>query len=245
WKDLDGWRFISPGSDQMPEGERLQRSFTVLAIDPTPLRGRGRSRRLWAGSARLWSFDTHRHRWTPPSHVLDGSPFSASEISNADPRVMYVGTTKGGIFRSADGGATWCENLAGPDIPARAITSIQAHPALAATVVVTVASTGMWNSGVRLRTGEYMPYGHIFRSHNSGAIWEDLDAGLLPNVAYFSAAYETHKPYRLFVASDVGVWAEIDGYWVHINGNLPNVVVSDLVYHDDSRTLVAATYGRG
>jgi hypothetical protein len=181
----------------------------------------------------------------PPSRAFDGSPISAIEISSVDPRVMYVGTTKGGIFRSTDGGASWCENLAGPDIPARAITSIQSHPALASTVVVTVASTGTSNSGVQLCSGAYMPYGHVFRSRNGGVIWEDIDAGTLPNVAYFSAAYETHPPYRLFVASDLGVWAEIEGYWVHINGNLPNVVVSDLVYHHRDRTLTAATYGRG
>jgi hypothetical protein len=90
-----------------------------------------------------------------------------------------------------------------------------------------------------------MPYGHVFLSRNSGATWEDLDAGALPNVAYFSAAFETHPPYRLFVASDLGVWAFIDNYWVHINGNLPSVVVSDLVYHHRDRTLTAATYGRG
>jgi photosystem II stability/assembly factor-like uncharacterized protein len=242
WQDLAGWKFISPGPDQMPDGERFQRSFTVLAIDPSRRKG---ARRLWAGTARLWSWDTRRLGWRRPSHVFDGSPISAIDISDVDPRVMYVGTTKGGIFRSADGGATWCENLAGPDIPARAITSIQSHPARAATVVVTVASTGMSNSGVRLSTGEYLPYGHVFRSHNGGALWEDIDAGALPNVAYFAAAYETHPPYRLFVASDLGVWAEIEGYWVHINGNLPNVVVSDLVYHHRDRTLTAATYGRG
>jgi photosystem II stability/assembly factor-like uncharacterized protein len=242
WQDLAGWQFISPGPDQMPDGERFQRSFTVLAIDPSTRRG---PRRLWAGSARLWSWDTQRLRWLEPSPVFDGSPISAIDISGADPRVMYVGTTKGGIFRSGDSGATWCENLAGPDIPARAITSIQSHPARASTVVVTVASTGMSNSGVRLTSGEYLPYGHVFRSYNGGEIWEDIDAGALPNVAYFAAAYETHPPYRLFVASDLGVWAEIEGYWVHINGNLPNVVVSDLVYHHRDRTLTAATYGRG
>src|SRR4030095_7179925 len=56
---------------------------------------------------------------------------------------------------------------------------------------------------------------------------------------------ETHPPYRLFVAGDLGVWAEVDNHWVNINGNLPSVVVSDLVYHHRDRTLTAATYGRG
>jgi photosystem II stability/assembly factor-like uncharacterized protein len=242
WKDLAGWQFISPGPDLMPDGERFQRSFTVLAIDPATRRG---SRRLWAGSARLWSWDTKRQRWRAPSQVFDGSPISAIEIAEVNPRVMYVGTTKGGIFHSADGGETWSENLAGPDIPARAITSIQSHPARASIVVVTVASTGVSNSGVRLTTGDYFPYGHVFRSYDGGATWNDVGVDALPNVAYFSAAYETRPPYRLFVASDLGVWAEIEGYWVHINGNLPNVVVSDLVYHHHDRTLTAATYGRG
>jgi photosystem II stability/assembly factor-like uncharacterized protein len=242
WKELSGWKFIGPGPDEMPDGERFQRSFTVLAIDPSTRKG---PRRLWAASARLWSWDTTHQRWMPPSHVFDGSPISAIDISEVNPRVMYVGTTKGGIFRSADSGASWSENLAGPDIPARAITSIQSHPARASIVVITVASTGVSNSGVRLSTGEYLPYGHVFRSYDGGALWDDVGVDALPNVAYFSAAYETHPPYRLFVASDLGVWAEIEGYWVHINGNLPNVVVSDLVYHHRDRTLTAATYGRG
>ena len=242
WKALAGWKFIGPGPDEMPDGERFQRSFTVLAIDPSTRKG---PRRLWAGSARLWSWETKRSRWMPPSQVFDGSPISAIDISEVNPRVMHVGTTKGGIFRSADSGASWSENLAGPDIPARAITSIQSHPARASTVVVTVASTGVSNSGVRLTTGEYLPYGHVFRSYTGGKLWDDIGVDALPNVAYFSAAYETRPPYRLFVASDLGVWAEIDGFWVHINGNLPNVVISDLVYHHRDRTLTAATYGRG
>jgi photosystem II stability/assembly factor-like uncharacterized protein len=242
WKGLDGWQVVSPGPDQMPEGERQQRAFTVLAIDPSTKAG---STRLWAGSGRLWSMDTSRRRWGRPTPTFDGSPISAIEVSALNPRVIFVGTTKGGIFRSTDRGATWSENLAGPDIPARAITSIQTHPARASTVVVTIASTGVLSCGVRLTTGEHLPYGHVFRSYDAGATWQDLDAGVLPNVAYFAAVFETHPPYRLFIGGDVGVWAEVDGYWVHINGNLPNVVVSDLVYHHRDRTLTAATYGRG
>jgi len=242
WADLASWEFISPSAELMTDGERQQRAFTVLAIDPSTKAG---PRRLWAGSARLWWMDTKRGRWGEPSPVFDGSPISAIEVASANPKVILVGTSKGGIFRSRDRGRTWTENLAGPDIPSRAITSIQTHPRSAAIVLVTLASTGVLTSGVRLRTGDHLPYGHVFRSFTGGDNWEDLDRGALPNVAYFAAAFETHAPYRMFVGGDVGVFAEVDGFWVHINGNLPNVVVSDLVYHHRDRTLTAATYGRG
>jgi len=33
--------------------------------------------------------------------------------------------------------------------------------------------------------------------------------------------------------------------WASISGNLPNVVISDLIFHHDDRTLTAATFGRG
>ena len=240
--DYDNWRNVSPKPGQVLEDERSQRAVTVLAIEPSP---RGGRRRLFAGTARLWSTNTNGRRWKRASPVFDRSPISAIGISSANSRTMFVGTTTGGIFRSRDGGATWSENLAGPDIPSRAITSIQIHPKFAATVVVTVAATGIAGSGVELGTGASLPYGHVFRSNDGGAFWEDIDGGALPNVAYFAATYETHPPYRLFVAGDVGVWAEIDGQWLHINGNLPSVVVSDLVYHHKDRTLTAATYGRG
>jgi photosystem II stability/assembly factor-like uncharacterized protein len=240
--DYDNWKNVSPKPDQVLEDERSQRAVTVLAIEPSTRKG---TKKLFAGTARLWSTDTSGRRWKRASPVFDRSPISAIGVSSVTSRLIFVGTTTGGIFRSGDGGATWSENLAGPDIPSRAITSIQIHPKSAATVVVTVAATGIAGSGVELGTGASLPYGHVFRSKDGGAFWEDIDGGALPNVAYFAAAYETHPPYRLFVAGDVGVWAEIDGRWLHINGNLPSVVVSDLVYHHKDRTLTAATYGRG
>jgi len=240
--DFHGWNSVSPKPEQISDEEKAQRAVTVLAIEASTRKG---SKRLYAGTARLWCTDTNGRRWRRVSEVFDRSPISAIAISNVSPRVMYVGTSKGGIFRSRDGGGTWSQNLAGPDLPERAITSIQTHPKLKDTVVVTVAATGVAGSGVDIHNGEYLPYGHVFRSKDGGGIWEEIDRRELPNVAYFASAYETHPPYRLFVAGDLGVWAEVDKHWVNINGNLPSVVVSDLVYHHRDRTLTAATYGRG
>ena len=58
--------------------------------------------------------------------------------------------------------------------------------------------------------------------------------------------FESHSPYRLFVANDCGVWMTEDlRHWTDLSATLPNVVVTSLVYHYDDRTLTAATYGRG
>jgi photosystem II stability/assembly factor-like uncharacterized protein len=238
--NFDGWTEIKPS--QISKEEVAQRAFTVMAIDPSTRRG---MKTLWAGSNRLWRTDNAGSRWKAVTGSFDGTPISAIEISRARPRLMFVGTSGGGIFRSVDGGTTWSQSLSCSDIPARAITSIQVHPKFPGTVAVTVASTGILSSGVQLSTGKDLPYSHIFRSSDMGDTWEDIDQGQLPNVVFYAAAYQTHPPYQLYAGGDVGVWAEIKDGWVNISGNLPCAVVSDLVYHDKDRTLTAATYGRG
>ena len=235
-----GWKLVKP-RQVLPE-EVAERAFTVMAIEPSTREG---AKKLWAGSIRLWRTDDSGRRWRAVSGSFDGTPISAIEVARSRPGLMFVGTNGGGIFRSRDGGLTWSQSLSGIDIPARAITSIQTHPKFPATVVMTVASSGVLSSGVQIRTGVQLPYSHVFRSRDMGDTWEDIDAGRLPNVVFYAAAYETRPPYRLFVGGDVGVWTETETGWFNISGNLPSVVVSDLVYHHQDRTLTAATYGRG
>ena len=238
--NYEGWKLVKPS--QISAEEIAQRAFTVMAIEPSPRTG---VKTLWAGSNRLFRTDNNGRSWRAVTGSFDGTPISAIEIAHARPRLMFVGTTGGGIFRSRDGGVTWSQSLSGIDIPARAITSITTHPKAPATVVITVASTGVLGSGVQLRTGEDLPYNHVFRSQNGGDTWTDIDNGKLPNVVFYAATHGTRPPYQLFVGGDVGVWAEMEDGWLNISGNLPSVIVSDLVYHHKDSTLTAATYGRG
>jgi hypothetical protein len=84
-------------------------------------------------------------------------------------------------------------------------------------------------------------------------------------MAYQCCAFETNPPYRIFVGGDFGVFVgSPEGFekleqnvflantavaesfqWTNISGNLPNVIVSDLVYHHREGYLYASTYGRG
>jgi photosystem II stability/assembly factor-like uncharacterized protein len=237
WND---WKSIKP--HRLTDDEIAQRVFTVIAIDPSPRSG---VKTLWAGSTRLWRTDDNGRSWKPVSQTFDGTPISAIAISSGRERVLIVGTSGGGIFRSRDEGRAWTQSLRAIDIPQRAITDIQFHPARPGTVVITVASSGVQSSGVDLRTGGQLPYRHVFRSENCGDEWTDIDGGALPNVVYYAAAFETKPPYRLFVAGDLGVWTLLKRGWTNISGNLPSVIVSGLKFHAKNGTLTAATYGRG
>jgi len=245
--EIGTWTDVTP--KEIDEAERRQRAIAVLAIEPGR---RQAAKKVYAGSSRLWMTGDDGASWRPVSHAFDGSVISAIEVSEANPAVIFVGTTKGGIYRSTDGGESWSENLSSGEIPGRLVTRIETHPKMAEAVVVTVASSGALGANL-IRTDNrsakceecLRPYSHVFFSDDMGTTWQDLDAGALPNVVYHAAVFETRPPYRLFVAGDTGVWVVIQDGWMSISGNLPNVVISDLVYQHEDQVLTAATYGRG
>lgn len=250
-KQLAGWKSISISPDAITMGERDQRAIAVMEIEPGGHSGHGGVKKVWVGTNRLWQTANDGAKWEPVSPSLDDSAISAIECAAADPRVLYAGTSAGGIFRSTDGGGTWSENLSSAMIPRRVVTRIATHPTRAETVVVTVASTGVPGTSL---AQEQSPYSHVFQSDNSGESWQPLDGGYLPDVVYNALAFETQPPYRLFVGGDSGVWVATDPdtgkdttaiRWASIQGNMPNVVISDLIYHHKDRVLTAATYGRG
>jgi hypothetical protein len=125
--------------------------------------------------------------------------------------------------------------------------------------VLSVASAGV--PGTSLHRVEELgetptceAYSHVFQSDDSGNTWGALDGRDLPDVVYNALVFESHPPFRLFVGGDAGVWMSLNpdtrktpakGCWASVAGNMPNVVVSDLVYHHNDQILTAATYGRG
>jgi hypothetical protein len=231
------WRNASP---RIEKAEKDVLGLTVMAIKPAT---RDTPRELWLGTNRLWRSKNDGRSWRPSAFQFDGSAVTAIEIATADPMMMYVGTARGGIYVSSDGGHEWSADLAGPEIPNRVITQIETHPRKAHSVVVTVASTGLEAASL---SGASRPYSHVFRSPDAGRHWDDLDRGALPNVVFNGLAIETHPPFRIFVAGDAGPWArDPDGRWVSIAGDMPSAVISDIIYHDATRTLTAGTYGRG
>jgi len=199
--------------------------MVYVTIDPND------SDTVYTGNQRVYRTKNDGLSWDALTPVLDGSPISAIEVAPADSNAIYVGTENGGIFRSLDGGTTWSANLTGPDLPGVMVTRIETHPADASDVYLTVGNSG--NS-------------HVFRSKDNGSTWTDIDGGKLPDVPHSALLIRPDKPKELYVACDVGVFMTNDGgtTWRDATGALPNVMVVDIVLHEATRTLFAATYGR-
>jgi len=263
-RKYDGWLTVTP-SDASDE-ERAQIWMAYIAMNEN------HPQIVFTGSTRVWRTQNDGEVWTAVSDHLDGSAISAIEIADANTSVIYVGTENGNIFKSTDGGNRWSD-LDGDDTPkplewradigerstlpfGRAITRIEANPKNANIVVATMLGfdVGTWYrqhppfGQAQAQPGAPMRkplYPHVIWNDGSG--WKDADkGGHLPDVHHNVVTWG-EDPY-VFVANDVGVWMSRDiasNDWFNISGNLPNVVVSDLVYHRKSRSLVAATYGRG
>ncbi len=216
------WKDVSPPADKT---EQEKTWMVYITLDPN------RPATVFTGSQRVWRSRDNGNHWTAVSGMLDGSTITAIEVAVADSRRIYIGTENGGFFRSLDGGKTWSANLAGPELPGVLITRIESHPENANEVYVTVA-----NFGNR----------HVFHSSDGGEHWRDLDRGQLPDVPHHALVIPPDDPEAIFVGSDAGVFASHDrgASWRSMNGNLPNTMVVDLVYHERNGTLTAATYGR-
>jgi photosystem II stability/assembly factor-like uncharacterized protein len=187
---------------------------------------------VFTGSTRVWRTKNDGKKWRAVSPILDGSAISAIEVAPADPKRIYVGTENGGFFRSVDGGEKWSANLAGATLPGHTITRIDSTAKLGADFLfITVAN---------------FDHSHVFCSRDGGKTWKDVDKGQLPNVPHHAVVIRPNAPKTVYVGNDAGVFVSHDSgnTWQNMTGNLPNVMIVDLVLQEKEGTLSAATYGR-
>jgi photosystem II stability/assembly factor-like uncharacterized protein len=264
---MDIWTNRRDGFESLPlkgidDAEKKRVWQTVIVMDPTPRKPkRGKKRTVYACSDRVWKTVNDGVNWTPLSEPLDGSIISALAIPVSSPKTMYVGTTDGGFFRSQDGGVSWTRNLAGPLSPGRVITRIDATREDPKHVYYTIGLTaeevandtpfdlrptrvrqgGGFQRFTGGQQGIVIEFAHLYSSVDGGNSWNNED-DLLPNVPHNAVVAFSDL---LLVVHDAGVNLKRGDLVVSVSGNLPNVRITDVAYHEHDRLLFVSTYGRG
>lgn len=160
-------------------------------------------------------------------------PIAGLTLDPQNPQILYAlvgrynARTGAGIYRTMDGGSTWM-NLRSAVLPDRWATQLVVDPTISTTLYLTFSGLGG---------------GHVFKSLNQGATWQDI-SGTLPDVPVNALVISPLRANQLVIGTDFGVFVTADGgsTWQRSDG-LPNVEVKHLKLTSDNY-LVAATYGR-
>ena len=158
-------------------------------------------------------------------------------VAPTDSNTVYAGTGDSHVQVTTNAGsgtaATWIDRSAG--LPLRVITQVAIDPGTSTTAYVTFSGfTGF---------GDIL--GHVFKTTNGGASWNDISGGL-PNTPVNSIVIPPNAPNCIFVGTDVGVFYTTNGgtSWTSLVNGLPRVAVLGLAFHNPTRTLRASTHGR-
>jgi photosystem II stability/assembly factor-like uncharacterized protein len=161
------------------------------------------------------------------------SAINTLALSPAKPGEIWAGTTNGLIQLTQDGGKTW-QNVSPQNLTEWSIVSlIEASPFDAATAYAAIDNH---------LSNDFAP--HIFRTHDSGATWQEADAGIPGGNFVRVVREDPRQKGLLYAGTENGAYVSFDDgdHWQSLQLNLPVVSVRDLKIQDND--LVAATYGR-
>jgi hypothetical protein len=233
-----------------------------ITIDPA------NPNRLYFGTTRVWQTTDNAGSWNFISNNLTGigraNVITALAVGGSTGSVVYAGTGDANVSVAtnvAPGTATFNPvSGLGTALPPRSVTQIVTDPADATGKTAYVLFSGF--AGVYPATGLAGDHlGHIFKTTDAGATWTDMsctsvgacespNAADLPNIPVNDLVIDPDVPGTLFAATDLGVFqgacTAVSCTWTSFNNSsLPNVAVFSLRLHRPSRTLIAATHGRG
>lgn len=208
-----------------------------LLLDPSD------PRRLYVGAASLWRTSDARAATVAWSNVKPpvGSNIAAIAVAPSDPNVVWIGHNDGRVYKTANALAaapTWVavdDNATANPLPNRYVCRIlidRTNPQ--------VAFVGLGGfAGDNLR-----------KTTNGGATFVDLTGGGttgLPTAPVYGIAQHPQNPAYLYVGTAVGIYGSGDAgaTWSTSNDGPADVSVDEVVFLNNSTTLLAATHGRG
>jgi photosystem II stability/assembly factor-like uncharacterized protein len=211
--------------------------FTPLQFDPSD-----NNVMYYAGNILNRSTDNGR-TWTAISPDLTGGgpndpsgypwgTITTVAAAPTDGNTLYVGTDDGKLWWTDDLGQTW--NEVDPEqLPGTWVTRVAVHPDDEDIAYATFSG---------FRSGSDRP--HVMLTKDGGATWTDIGRGL-PD-APVNSVIPTGDG-LLVVGTDVGVYVSAwnGGEWASLGSDLPMAAVMYMRYHEPTRELSVATFGRG
>ena len=233
-KSTNGGNSFYSATNGISSGDRTNWSTPVI-MDPN------NHLVLYYGANRLYKTINGADYWNAISGDLTNGPGSGNltygtittiAAANADSNVVYVGTDDANVWVTTDGGTNWTSINTG--LPDRWVTRVAVDPYDAAIAYVTF-------SGYRYDS----PLPHVYRTTNYGVSWDGISSNL-PEVPVNVIIVDPENTATLYAGTDYGVYYTTDtgGTWQPLGTNLPFSAVDDLVLHNGTRVLRAATHGR-
>jgi len=148
---------------------------------------------------------------------------------------IWVGTDDGVVQVTLDGGKHW-RNVTPPGVPEYGRVEIVAPSPLVDGTAYAVIDRHM--------SGDRTAY--AFVTHDHGAHWTSIAAGLPTNQEARSVRPDTKNPHLVYLGLENSIWASYDdgAHWQSLNLNLPQVAVYDIRVQPRFNDLLIATHGR-
>lgn len=173
--------------------------------------------------------------------TLDGTGAETSDTvlyiapSPARKGELWVGTDDGLIQLTLDGGKHW-RNVT-PQVP-------QAWGRFA------ILSASHRDAGTLFAVYDLHMIGdrtpHVYATHDYGAHWTDLAAGLPRDQQVRCILQDPKNPHILYAGLEQSLWASFDGgsHWRNLSINIPATSIRDIRVQPDMDDLLVATHGR-
>jgi hypothetical protein len=241
-----GWSVFGCGFSGIVANGITCNASAVLFYAPL-VRGPGTPNTIYFGSDRLYRSADLGVTMPPVSQVLvSGQAITTIAVSPANDNVRLVGLRNGRLFASTNVVGTFADVTA-PAMPApnpldpnlrRPVGRALFHPTDPETAWVAFGGFGVASGA------------HVWKTtalSTGAASWVASGQGI-PDVPVNGLAVDPQFPAHVFAATDIGVYASLDGgaNWSPYSESLPRVAVFDIDIRSNAvRVLRIATHGRG
>ena len=212
-------------SENIPEGGSGA-WVTPFLIDPNEPSS------LFAAYKRVYVSHDYGETWDDIfTGVTNNSLLRNLAVAKGNSRYIYVGDYYN-IWKTDNGGTTWTKIVSSSPQP---ITMIKVHPSNHNIIYYTLSSYSAGNKVIKFNSSKPI-----------GSQRENISSNL-PNISVNCIQLSAAKNEAMYIGTDLGVFYRdsSSNSWEVLNGNLPNVVVTDIEVNMTQNKLVAATYGRG